>query len=223
MPAGIAIIPKEDGNTGTKCGETGQCIIRGLYYPDYILLGRIWCLSSVPLSPLPCKECRLEVSQFFLKNVSETLLLLCWVALANVLCTSYWPLWIVKAFVAMETWPKIVGTVLGLLVGNDGKRKVKSSVFCLESGDQEQKNCYFRKSRVLSAFNFINITKTDILWWSVCHNTVPCYLLLGFGRMQLLGAFEKWDGVFLAICIACVQITLGKSCSRSHNHFWKPS
>lgn len=135
MPTGGAVIPKEDGRTWSKCGETGQCIIRGLYYPSYILLGRIWYLSNVPLSPLPCKEQHFEVSKFFIKNVNKTLLLLCWVALANVLCTSYWPLWIVKASVAIETWPKIVGTVLGFLVGNDGKIKVKSSFFCLESGN----------------------------------------------------------------------------------------
>lgn len=41
MPTGGAVISKEDGKTGSKCGETGQCIIRGLYYSSYICLGRI--------------------------------------------------------------------------------------------------------------------------------------------------------------------------------------
>lgn len=41
MPSGIAVIPKEDGNTGRKCGETSHCVIRGLYYPNNVLLGRI--------------------------------------------------------------------------------------------------------------------------------------------------------------------------------------
>lgn len=40
MPTRGAVIPKEDGKTWSKCGETGQCIIRGLYYPDFMWLGR---------------------------------------------------------------------------------------------------------------------------------------------------------------------------------------
>lgn len=33
MPVGGAVISKEDGKTGKKCGDTGQCVIRGLYFP----------------------------------------------------------------------------------------------------------------------------------------------------------------------------------------------
>lgn len=29
MPTGGAVISKEDGKTGSKCGKTDQCIIRG--------------------------------------------------------------------------------------------------------------------------------------------------------------------------------------------------
>lgn len=45
MPTRGAVISKEDGKTRSKCGETGQCLSRGLYY-------RLYCENScLPSSP----------------------------------------------------------------------------------------------------------------------------------------------------------------------------